>query len=764
MADFLAGRDAAARGRRRVAPWTPAPRGWRRSSPPSRRRSICCSSRPARTSPPRSTASTCSRPRASGCGTTAGTRATTSRATASSSRPWATCSGPQAAGALAAVAAAALGAVLARRGLGAGPRATAAGLWFAAATATLLVTGRLTFALGVAVGSARWSSRRGSGRAGGQRRPRRSAWPRRWPARWRRSSSPWPRSRGRWRSASRAPRGRRRARWPGVARARRRLPGGRRSSLSPASAFWPALAATAAVGIAAGREHRVVRTACAALRARPRGELRPRHPDGRQRHAPGLARGRARAGRRGVGRARPPVAHGRPRSARRSPWPTGSGSRRCATGPGPPATRPSRPPSTRRCSSAWRPSGRAAARSASRCPFTENHWEARWIPLRVPLARGWQRQLDVERNPLFYDGRLTPGRLRRWLRATRPWPSSPSRGWTSTAPGARRRALVTAGRVPGLRLVWRSADWRLYVVDARAPARRARAGRRGGHRAGARRDPAAGPPRRATCASRCASRPTGAWPEAAAASRARADDRTLLRLRAGGRRAPRHDLRARPDPRARPALQLTMAPRYGCPNCSCSAADGRIVTLSCRCASAPCRRSSCPTARSTPLRQVLLFAVAYYAYRYTRGFVDDPQSATVAFENARAHHPHRADPRALRRAQRPGLEHVGARSLQDFASWMYINAQSTVTLAALVYLYLFHNASFYFVRNMFVVAWIIAHRRLRRSARPRRRGSCRSGASSTRSPTSPASPRTASRSTRCSTPTRRCRRCTSASR
>ena len=34
------------------------------------------------------------------------------------------------------------------------------------------------------------------------------------------------------------------------------------------------------------------------------------------------------------------------------------------------------------------------------------------------------------------------------------------------------------------------------------------------------------------------------------------------------------------------------------------------------------------------VRQVLLFAAAYYAYRYTRGFVDDPQSATVAFQNA----------------------------------------------------------------------------------------------------------------------------------
>jgi len=107
------------------------------------------------------------------------------------------------------------------------------------------------------------------------------------------------------------------------------------------------------------------------------------------------------------------------------------------------------------------------------------------------------------------------------------------------------------------------------------------------------------------------------------------------------------------------------------------------------------------------LRQVLLFAVAYYAYRYTRGFVDDPQSATVAFENARA---------IIHIEQTLGLfvePSVQAWSssvpvLQDFASWMYINAQSTVTLAALVYLYLFHNASFYFVRNMFVVAWIIA--------------------------------------------------------
>jgi hypothetical protein len=44
----------------------------------------------------------------------------------------------------------------------------------------------------------------------------------------------------------------------------------------------------------------------------------------------------------------------------------------------------------------------------------------------------------------------------------------------------------------------------------------------------------------------------------------------------------------------------------------------------------------------------------------------------------------------------------------DFASWVYINAQVTVTVGALVYLYLAHNRSFYFVRNMFAVAMGLA--------------------------------------------------------
>ncbi len=107
------------------------------------------------------------------------------------------------------------------------------------------------------------------------------------------------------------------------------------------------------------------------------------------------------------------------------------------------------------------------------------------------------------------------------------------------------------------------------------------------------------------------------------------------------------------------------------------------------------------------VRQLLLFAAAYYGYRLTRGVVDDPQAAAVAFENAR-------DLIRIEQAVgifvEPGIQAWAASTplVIDFASWMYINAQSSVTLAAIVYLYLFHNASFYFVRNMFIVALAIA--------------------------------------------------------
>jgi membrane-associated phospholipid phosphatase len=105
------------------------------------------------------------------------------------------------------------------------------------------------------------------------------------------------------------------------------------------------------------------------------------------------------------------------------------------------------------------------------------------------------------------------------------------------------------------------------------------------------------------------------------------------------------------------------------------------------------------------LRQIFLFGSAYLAYRFVRGLVAG--DANAAFEHAR-------DLISLERTLHVFVEPSiqawasGSHSLMVFSSWMYVNAQTTVTVAALVYLYLRHNRNFYFVRNMFMVAMAIA--------------------------------------------------------
>jgi len=105
------------------------------------------------------------------------------------------------------------------------------------------------------------------------------------------------------------------------------------------------------------------------------------------------------------------------------------------------------------------------------------------------------------------------------------------------------------------------------------------------------------------------------------------------------------------------------------------------------------------------LRQVLLFGAAYLAYRLVRGMVEG--DATAAFQHAR-------DLIQIERTMHffwePSVQAwaSGSHFVMGVASWLYVNAQTSVTLAALVYLYLRHNRSFYFVRNMFMIAMFIA--------------------------------------------------------
>ena len=105
------------------------------------------------------------------------------------------------------------------------------------------------------------------------------------------------------------------------------------------------------------------------------------------------------------------------------------------------------------------------------------------------------------------------------------------------------------------------------------------------------------------------------------------------------------------------------------------------------------------------LRQVALFAAAYVAYRLARGLVEG--DAGAAFAHAR-------DLISLERTLHLFVEPSiqawasGSRVVMLIASWLYVNAQGSVTIAALLYLYLRHNRNFYFVRNMFMIAMAIA--------------------------------------------------------
>jgi hypothetical protein len=99
-------------------------------------------------------------------------------------------------------------------------------------------------------------------------------------------------------------------------------------------------------------------------------------------------------------------------------------------------------------------------------PFTRSHWEARDLADRgVPLARGWQRQLDRQRNALFYKPGLNAEALQDWLRhnAVR-WVALPD---VPLDRSAWREAQLLRRGVPGVREVWRGRHWRLYsVADA----------------------------------------------------------------------------------------------------------------------------------------------------------------------------------------------------------------------------------------------------------------------------------------------------------
>ena len=104
-------------------------------------------------------------------------------------------------------------------------------------------------------------------------------------------------------------------------------------------------------------------------------------------------------------------------------------------------------------------------------------------------------------------------------------------------------------------------------------------------------------------------------------------------------------------------------------------------------------------------RQIGILALVDLAYEFVRGIADGQRSVAIAhgqqviqFEQS------------THTFFEPRLQafFLPAHWLIDFANQVYLNAQFSIALSFLVWLYLFRNESYYFVRNMFVVSMGLA--------------------------------------------------------
>ena len=118
-------------------------------------------------------------------------------------------------------------------------------------------------------------------------------------------------------------------------------------------------------------------------------------------------------------------------------------------------------------------------------------------------------------------------------------------------------------------------------------------------------------------------------------------------------------------------------------------------------------RKLLPKGITDAIVQIGLFACCYIGYQIVRGVIGGADSQATAFWNA---------------TQLINLEHSlnifveptvqawsrGNDLIIGFADWMYLNSHYLVTFTSLLFIYTRRNPSFYFVRNMFLTAMVIA--------------------------------------------------------
>ena len=96
-------------------------------------------------------------------------------------------------------------------------------------------------------------------------------------------------------------------------------------------------------------------------------------------------------------------------------------------------------------------------------PTLRQHWEASYLAPVFPLARGWERQVDIRYNGALYDPALTGDGLHQWALDSGvslfALPDAPLDPWAT-----REAELISAGQ-PWLQPVWHDEHWQVWAVS-----------------------------------------------------------------------------------------------------------------------------------------------------------------------------------------------------------------------------------------------------------------------------------------------------------
>lgn len=101
-------------------------------------------------------------------------------------------------------------------------------------------------------------------------------------------------------------------------------------------------------------------------------------------------------------------------------------------------------------------------------PLTNSRWEADYLAAKVPLARGWERQLDRGQNDVLYNDHLSARAYHQWLldNAVR-WVAMPDVALDNSEVG---EARLLGDHTPSyLQLVWQNKHWKLWQVRDAQP-------------------------------------------------------------------------------------------------------------------------------------------------------------------------------------------------------------------------------------------------------------------------------------------------------